>query len=116
MTTINYTSEANLAGGYVKVEWSGLAPDDDGQPFACAGLLIESIHFFGSLGGGQMRAQASNELSPVNFSELVVTSTLGVKIPKVSDDIARSVGSIRPFLNGGVDANAGMAVIFTIPR
>jgi hypothetical protein len=40
MATINYTSEVNLAAGYVKVEWNGLGPSDDGQPFDCAGVAI----------------------------------------------------------------------------
>lgn len=45
MATINYTAEYDLAGGSVKVEWTGLGSGDQGQVFDGKGLRLQSIPF-----------------------------------------------------------------------
>jgi len=77
MATINHTIESDIDAGYVKVQWVGMAPGDDGQPFDCAGLALASIHYWGDFNSntGHMLIYASNEQSPslANFSEMIVS-------------------------------------------
>lgn len=78
MATINYATEENLAAGYVKVEWAGLSPGDEGQPFDSRGLELVSIHYWGDFNSnaGLVLLYASNELAPApaNFGEFIYSN------------------------------------------
>jgi hypothetical protein len=109
MATINYTSEVNLDGGFVKVEWAGLATDDDGQPFDCSGLRLASIHYWGNFNpgsGGKLTLMASNQISPSDFGEFMFSYAPRMQFPADSAYLP-FIGAVKPvadqnFISGGV--------------
>jgi hypothetical protein len=108
MATINYTVSENIPAGYTKVEWAGLAPGDDGQIFASAGLELASLQTFGSF-SGTVRVDGSNEITPASFSEIY--STGGKDMIGLADR-ASFVGAVRPVFVGGGSGSASFALFF----
>src|SRR5688572_7728997 len=116
MATINYTSEANLEGGYVKVEWSGIGPGDDAQPFECSGLLLGSIHYWGDFGDprGTVRICGSNELTPTNFGEFAYSEHPRLQLPIETAQTGSGqyfMGAVRPLVDANV-VSVGVAILF----
>jgi hypothetical protein len=116
MATINYTTEVDLKTGYVKVEWSGLAANDDGQPFDCAGLKLVSAHYFGNFSGGNAKItlMASNELSPSNFSEFLYSFSPRFYPGQGEAPIDAMAGAIMPVAN--VNLTSGSVALLFVPR
>jgi hypothetical protein len=117
MATINYTSEVNLGSGYVKVEWAGMSPGDEGQPFDCAGLRLASQHYWGDFGNpsdrGQIVLMASNELSPAHFA-LFQYSQFEKYEPLSDGAFLNFVGIIKPVADSKL-VSGGVALLF-VPR
>lgn len=114
MATINYTSEYDLAGGYVKVEWSGLSAGDDGQSFDCAGLRLASIHYWGSLNGGHVTVRASNEISAANFVDIHDNTVPGMQFQISTGVNLPFMGAVSPIADGSV-SSAGVTMLFVTP-
>jgi hypothetical protein len=111
MATINYTSEVNLEAGHTKVEWAGIGPGDDAQPFVCNGLKLGSIQYSGNFSSGTVRINGSNELTPTNFGEFAFSTAPRLQVPA---DGPYFMGAVRPVVDANV-TSIGVAIIF-VPR
>lgn len=117
MTTVSYTSDVNFSAGYVKVEWDNLGPNDDGQPFECAGLALASIHYWGDFNGnsGLLSVMASNEVSPTpaNFSQFQFSNS--PRFQSLEDGrYLEYAGAVLPLADANV-TDVSIAMIF-VPR
>ncbi len=116
MATINYASETNLDGGYVKVEWDGLSTDDDGQPFDCSGLRLASVHYWGDFnqsnpgGGGKITLMASNQISPSDFGEFLYSFAPRMQFP-TDGAYLPFIGAVKPVADS-IFVSGGVAIIF----
>lgn len=111
MTTVNYTVEENVAKNYVKVEWPAMLNGDDGQPFDCSGLSMESIHIFGA--GGTLGLDVSNEISPANFVQLDNYSSGIIPAPMSATKLLKFFGFIRPVATDPT-TNLAVAILFRV--
>lgn len=114
MATINYTTESDVDAGSIKVEWSGMAPGDDGQPFNCQGLQLASIHYWGDFnsGAGLMSIMASNEISPTlaNFGEFAVSHAQRMQL--YNDGQLAHLGAVLPLADANmIDGNVCMLFV-----
>jgi len=98
MATISYTTESDLDAGWIKVQWEGLAPGDDGQPFDCTGLALASIHYWGDFdsNAGLVLLYASNEQSPspANYGEMIYSNA--PRMQTLPDPRLAFFGSVLP--------------------
>ena len=113
MATINYTTDVNVASGAVKVEWPNMVGGDDGQPFDCGGLKLGSVQYFGNFNGGQVKFEASNEVSPTTYAEINNHSSAAIETPE-NNNFAALVGAVRPTFTGS-GGDVTVAAVFVKP-
>lgn len=113
MTTINYSAEYNVAAGYVKVEWPGMAEGDVGQPFECAGLRIASVHTWGTFSGGTVTVQGSNKITPGDYQELYQIAGATIYDPS-TDEKTQFIATVRPIVTGGSGNSVGVAILLPL--
>jgi hypothetical protein len=118
MATINYTTQADIDAGLVRVEWDGLASGDDGQPFDCMGLSIASVHYWGDFNSntGKITIMGSNKLSPMpaDYGELLFSFAPRVQTRPDSVDLT-FVASVRPIADASF-ISGGLCILFVTRR
>jgi hypothetical protein len=107
MATINYSIEQNLAAGYTKVEWAGMATGDVGQVFDCAGLRIACVHQSATL-SGNVNIYASNQITPTDFGLILQMNETSPRTPD-----QKEVGAVKPIITG-TGTGITVAILFKV--
>lgn len=103
---------SNTLGKVTHVTWTLTDADPLGDPFIAPGLSDRSVQVFGSFGGGSVKLQGTNEISPVNWAQLHEPSGTDISFGAAGiEAVLENTTQIRPVLQGSTGGSVTVILV-----